>query len=46
MYAQSDTLLLADVLESFRNICLRIYKLDPARFLPAPGLAWKAAKVN
>ena len=39
---QSDTLLLADVFENFRNICLKEYKLDPAHFLSAPGLAWQA----
>ena len=43
MYVQSDTLLLADVFENFRNMCLEIYKLDPAKFLSAPGLAWQAA---
>ena len=25
-----------------RNICLEIYKLDPAYFVSAPGLAWQA----
>ena len=25
------------------NMCLEIYELDPARFLTAPRLAWKAA---
>ena len=24
-------------------MCLKIYKLDPAKFLSAPGLAWQAA---
>ena len=24
------------------EICLKIYELDPAKFLSAPGLAWKA----
>ena len=43
MYIQSDTLLLADVFENFKNTCLKIYKLDPAKFLSAPGLAWQAA---
>ena len=38
-YFQSDTLLLADVFENFRNKCTEIYELDHARFLPAPGLA-------
>ena len=39
---QSDTLLLADVYENFRNKCIEIYELDPAHFLSAPGLAWNA----
>ena len=43
LYGQSDTLLLADVFENFRNMCLKIYDLDPAKFLLAPELAWKAA---
>ena len=40
---QRDTLLLADVFENFRNMCIKIYELDPAEFLSAPGLAWQAA---
>ena len=42
LYVQSNTLLLADVFEIFQSLCLEIYELDPARFLTAPGLAWKA----
>ena len=42
LYVQSDTLLLADIFENFRNMCIRIYELDPAHFLSAPGLAWQA----
>ena len=42
LYVQSDILLLADVSENFRNMCIKVYKLDPAHFLPAPGLAWQA----
>ena len=33
--------MLADVFENFRNKCIEIYKLDPAHFLSAPGLAWQ-----
>ena len=40
LYAQSDTLQLADVFENFRDKCLEIYQLDPAHFLSALGLAW------
>ena len=42
LYVQSDTLLLADVLENFRDMCLKEYELDPAHFLSLPGLAWQA----
>ena len=35
--------MLADLFENFQNMCLKIYELDPARFLSAPGLAWQAA---
>ena len=37
LYVQSNTLLLADVFENFRNMCIN--ELDPAHFLSAPGLA-------
>ena len=40
LYVQSDTLLLADVFENFRDKCIDIYELDPAHFLSVPGLAW------
>ena len=43
LYLKSDTLLLADVFENFRKMCLKIYQLDPAKFLSAPRLAWQAA---
>ena len=42
LYVQSDTLLLADVFEKFRDKCIEMYELDPAHYLPAPGLAWQA----
>ena len=42
LYVQSDTLLLADVFENFRNKCIEIYELDPNHFLSAPGLPQQA----
>ena len=35
LYVQNDTLLLADVFENFRNICLEIYGLDPENICSA-----------
>ena len=50
LYVQSDTLLLVDVFESFRNKCIEIYELDPAHLPSAPALAWqvclKKAKIE
>ena len=40
LYLKSDTLLLVDVFEYFRKMCLKIYHLDPVKLLSAPGLAW------
>ena len=42
LYVQGATLLLADVFENFRNMSLKIYELDPEKFLSAPGLPWQA----
>ena len=42
LHVQSDTSLLADVFENFRNKRIEIYELDPAHFLSAPGLSWQA----
>ena len=39
LYVQSDTLLLADIFENFRNMCIKVYELDPAHFLSLSGLA-------
>ena len=42
LYLKTDVLLLADVFEGFRNICLKHYKLDPAWYYTSPGIAWDA----
>ena len=36
-------MILADVSENFRKICLKIYHLDPTKFIQGPGLAWQAS---
>ena len=41
LYVRSDTLLLADIFENFRQSCLKNYELGPAHFLSLPGLAWQ-----
>ena len=43
LYNRVDVLLLADVFENFRDICIKNYNLDPAHYYTAPGLAWDAA---
>ena len=44
LHVQSDTLLLDDILDNFRNMRLEIYELEIyARLFTAPGLALQAA---
>ena len=42
-YVATDILLLSDVFETFRNTCLKHFKLDPAYFCTQLRLAWLAA---
>ena len=42
LYLRTDVILLANVFESFRRVCLENYGLDPSQFYTAPGLVWKA----
>ena len=41
-YNTVDVLLLADIFEYFRDLCLKNYGLDPVYYYTAPGLAWDA----
>ena len=42
LYLRTDVVLLANVYETFREMCLEHYKLNPVHFYTSPGLAWKA----
>ena len=42
LYLRTDVILLANVFESFRRVCLENYGLDPSHFYTAPGLKLKA----
>jgi hypothetical protein len=42
LYLASDVLLLADIWESFRDVCFKIYSLDPCYYYTAPSLSWDA----
>ena len=50
LYLKSDVLILADVFEEFRKVCLDNYKLDPAWYYTSPGVSWdamlKMTKIN
>ena len=42
IYLKCDVVLLADVFERFRKVCLQQYTLDPCHFYTSPGLSWAA----
>ncbi|XP_065211659.1 uncharacterized protein LOC135839514 [Planococcus citri] len=42
LYLETDVLLLTDVFENFRTVCLKTYQLDPAQYYTSPGLSWDA----
>ena len=41
LYMKVDVLLLADIIEQFRNISIEDYKLDPAHYT-SPNFFWDA----
>ena len=42
LYLQTDVLLLTDVFENFRDLCLEYYGLDPAHYFTLPNFSWDA----
>ena len=42
LYLRTDVLLLTDVFENFRDLCLEYYGLDPAHYFTLPNFAWDA----
>ncbi|KYM93940.1 hypothetical protein ALC62_15447, partial [Cyphomyrmex costatus] len=42
LYLKTDVLLLADVIENFRDSCVASYGLDPAHYYTLPGFTWDA----
>ena len=37
LHLKTDALLFEDVLETFRNMCLECYRLDPSHYFSSPG---------
>ena len=46
IYLKTDVLILADIFEKFRSVCLNVYKLDPSHFFSAPNLSWEAMLIS
>ena len=42
LYLKTDILLLADVFQKFREMCLEYYTLEPLHYISLPGFSWDA----
>ena len=47
-FLKTNVLLLTDIFENFRNLCMTYYGLDPAYYMTLPDFAWDAMleKIN
>ena len=47
IYLKTDVLLLADIFgKKIRNVCLKVYTLDPSQVYSAPNLRWESILVS
>ena len=42
LYVKTDAILLCDIFEHFRELCLTYYELDPLHSISLPGFTWEA----
>ena len=42
LYLKTDVVLLCDVFEQFRKVCVEQYGSDPCHYYTSPGLEWSA----
>lgn len=42
LYLKTDVMTLADIFQTFRDNSIKIYGLDPCRYITTPSLAWDA----
>ena len=46
IYSKTDVFLLANIFEKFRNVCLKVYTLDPSHLYSAPNLSWDSMLIS
>ena len=46
IYMETDVLILADVFLLFRQVCMKVYSLDPAHFFSALNLSWEVMLIT
>ena len=41
LYVKRDLILLADIFQNFRDLCLKNYEIDPIHLITSPALSWQ-----